>query len=77
VSLSENIEGSVELNQNTLCVHGLSKGYNTGITEQIHLENSRMIREMIKKAILACYQFYYSYHRYCYQTTPFTVLRGN
>jgi hypothetical protein len=31
---------SVELNQNTLCVYGLSKGYNTGMTEYINFENS-------------------------------------
>jgi hypothetical protein len=41
VSLSENIEGSVELNQNTLCIYRLSKGHNAGITEYINLENSR------------------------------------
>ena len=29
-----------ELNQNTLCVYGLSKLRNTGITEYINLENS-------------------------------------
>ena len=40
MSLSENAEWSVELNQNTLCVYGLSKGYNTGITEHINLENT-------------------------------------
>ena len=31
-----------------------------------------MIREMTKKAIFACHQFYYNYHN-----TPFTVLREN
>ena len=39
MTLSENIEGSVELNRSMLCVYGLSKGYNTGITECINLEN--------------------------------------
>ena len=37
--LLENVAESVELNQNTLCIHGLSKGCNTGITEYINLEN--------------------------------------
>jgi hypothetical protein len=40
VRLSESFEGSVELNENTLCVYGLSKGCNTGITEYINLKNS-------------------------------------
>ena len=37
--LSENVEGNVELNQNTLCVYGLSKECNTGIAEYINLKN--------------------------------------
>ena len=40
VSLSENVERTVKLNQITLCVYGLSKGCNTGITEHINSENS-------------------------------------
>jgi hypothetical protein len=40
VTFSDNVEGSVELNQNTLCVHRLSKVYNTEITEYINLEIS-------------------------------------
>jgi hypothetical protein len=40
VSLSEKVEGSVELNQNTLCVYGLSKGRNSGTTVYINLELS-------------------------------------
>jgi hypothetical protein len=40
VSLSENVEWIVELNQNTLCVYVFSKGCNTGIIEYINLENS-------------------------------------
>jgi len=31
MSLTENVEESVELNENTLCLHRLSKGWNTGI----------------------------------------------
>ena len=38
MSFSENVKGCVELNQNTLCVYGLSKGYNIGINEYINLE---------------------------------------
>ena len=37
VRLIENFDESAELNQNTLCVYGLHKGYNTGITEYINL----------------------------------------
>jgi hypothetical protein len=32
VSLLENVEGSIELNQNTVCVYGLSRGCNVGTT---------------------------------------------
>ena len=39
MTLPENFEGSFELNQSTLCLCGLSKGYNTGITEYINLKN--------------------------------------
>jgi len=49
VSLSENVEGSVELNQNMLCVYGLSKGCNTGITEYVNLENSGNDKEHDQK----------------------------
>ena len=38
MSLSENVKGSVELNQNTLFVYGLSKGRKSGMTEYINLE---------------------------------------
>ena len=38
VKLSENAEGSVELNQNMLCAYMLSKGENSGMTEGIKLE---------------------------------------
>ena len=37
LSLSEDIEGSVEPDQNILCLYGLSKGYNTGIIEHNNL----------------------------------------
>ena len=47
MSLSGNVEGSVELNQNMLCEYGLSKGRNSGMTEYINLEFQEMIREMI------------------------------
>ena len=40
VSLSDKVEASVELNQNILCVFGLSKGCNSGTTEYINLELS-------------------------------------
>jgi hypothetical protein len=37
MSVSESIEGNFELNQNTLCVYGLSKGRSSGVTEYINL----------------------------------------
>jgi hypothetical protein len=40
VGLPENVEWSVELNRNMLCVYGLSKGRNSGMTEYINLELS-------------------------------------
>jgi ribonuclease PH len=40
VSLSENVEGSVELNQNTICVNGSSKGPISGMTEYTTFELS-------------------------------------
>ena len=47
MNLSENIEWSVELNQNTLCTYGLSKGCNSGMTEYINLNFKEMRRDMI------------------------------
>ena len=44
--LSENIDLTFDLNQNKLCVYGLSKKRHSGITECINLELSEMIREM-------------------------------
>jgi hypothetical protein len=41
------------------------------------LKVQEIIREMIKKAIFACYKYYYNYHHYNYHTNPFTELRGN
>ena len=38
MSLLENAEGSVELNQNTLCAYGLSKGRKTRVTEYVNFE---------------------------------------
>jgi len=59
--LSENVEGSVELNHITLCVDRLSKGCNTGITEYINLENSGNYKGDDQKGnIFACYQCYYN-----------------
>ena len=40
MSLSENIERPLELNQNMFCEYGLSKKCNSGMTENISLENS-------------------------------------
>ena len=40
MSLSGNVEGSVELNQNFLCVYGLSKGCNSANTKYINLKFS-------------------------------------
>ena len=76
-SFPENVKWIVELNQTIQCLYGLSKVFNTGIAEYINLENSELIREMIKKAIFACYPDCYSYHHYYYYITTFTVLRGN
>jgi len=56
VSLSENVEGRIELNQNPLCLYGLSKGCNTRITEYINLENSGNDKGGDKKAIFTCCQ---------------------
>ena len=52
--LSANVEGGVELNQNTLCVYGLSVGLNSEMAEYINLELSRDNKrdnQMTKKAI--------------------------
>ena len=40
MSLSGNVEGSVELNDNMLCVYGLSKGCDSGRTEYTNSEFS-------------------------------------
>ena len=40
MSLFENVEGIVELNQNLLYAYGLSKGWNKRIAEYINLESS-------------------------------------
>ena len=40
VSLSENADGNIELNENRLCVYGTSKGRNSGMTENSNLELS-------------------------------------
>ena len=47
--LPENVEGSVELSQTTICVYGLSKGCNTGIAEYTNLENSGNDKEIWSK----------------------------
>jgi hypothetical protein len=57
VRLSENVERSVGLNQNKLCVYGLSKGCNTEITEYIW-KIQEIIRKMVEKAVFACYKYY-------------------
>ena len=41
MTVSENVERSDELNRNTSCVYGLSKGCKTRKPEYINLENSR------------------------------------
>ena len=38
VNLPANVDGSVELNQNMLCVYGFLNGYNSGMTEHTNLE---------------------------------------
>ena len=54
MSLLRNVEGSVELNHNMLCVYGLSKGCNSGMTEYINLEfsgNDKGDNQLTKKVI--------------------------
>ena len=61
VSISGNIKGTVELNQNTLCVYGFSKGCSSGMTEYINLElsgNDKGDDQLTEKAIFA--RYYYS-----------------
>ena len=56
MSLSGNVEGSVELNYNMLCIYGLSKGCDSGMTEYINLElsgNDKGDDQLTKKAIFA------------------------
>ena len=66
MSFSGNVEGSVEVNHNMLCVYGLSKGWNSRMTEYIYLELSKKDKgddQLTKKALFArCY-----YYNYCYQ----------
>ena len=69
MSLSGNVEGSVELNQNRLCAYGLSKGFNAGISECINLEDSGNNKEIHATNSTTTTT---SYH-----TTPFTILRVN
>jgi len=45
LSISKNVKGSVELNRNILCAFGLSKGRNSGMTENINLELPRNDKE--------------------------------
>ena len=46
-NLLGNVEGTVELNQNTLCVYRLSEGCGSVLTEHISLELQEMTREKI------------------------------
>jgi hypothetical protein len=52
MSLSVNVEGSVELNHNMLCVYGLSDGFDSGMTECINLDFFffEMTRDMSKSS---------------------------
>ena len=64
MSLLKNAKGSVEINQSMLCVCGLSKGRNSGMTEYINLElsgNDKGDDHLTKKAICALYYYHY-YH---------------
>ena len=73
--------GNVELHHKMLCVYGLSKGCNSGMTGYINLEFSVIDKrddQLTKKAILACYYYYnyccfYCYHK-CYTTTT-TIIK--
>jgi hypothetical protein len=67
MNLSENVEGSIELNQNTLCPYRLSKGRNSRMTKYIILElseNDEGDNKVTNKVVFVCY--YHNYHYYCY-----------
>jgi len=69
ISLSLNVEGSVEQNHNILCVYGLSKGCNSGMTKYINSVfsgNNKGDDQLTKKAIFAYYYYYKYYCFYCY-----------
>ena len=54
MSLSKNVEGSVEVNQNTVYVLGLSKNHNSEMNEYINSEFSESDKgddQLTKKAI--------------------------
>ena len=79
MNLRGNVEESVELNRNTLCVYELSKGCNSGMTENINLGfsgNDKRDDQLTKKAAFAryycqnyycfyCYNEYYYYYYFC------------
>ena len=85
--MAEKVEWSVELNQNTLCVYGLSKGRNAGMTEYINLElsvNDKGNDQLTKKVISVCcycnYNYRHNYYFQCcsyYHITTFTIQKGN
>ena len=64
MNLSVNAEGSVELNDCMLCVHGLLKGSISGMAEYINLEysgNNKGDDHLTEKIIFARYY----YNNYC------------
>ena len=76
LSLSENVQGSVELNQNTFIYKDCQKG-----TKQEYLciliwKIQEMIKNMIEKSLFSGYRYYYNYHHHYYYPTQFAILRG-
>ena len=72
VRISENSDGTIELNQNTLCLYRLSKGCKSRMKEYISLKLSGNDKE-----IFAYWHHYYSCHHYdYYHFNLFTIFRG-
>ena len=57
VSLSENVEGSDELNQDALCVYRLSKKRNSGMIKYNNLKLGGNDNRDDQKLMFACYHY--------------------
>ena len=65
VSFSQNVKGSVQINQCTLCACGLSNRCNSKTTKYTYLVfsgNNKCHDQLTKQAIFA--RYYYNYHNY-------------